>query len=269
MTDTEFVLTDPARELVEMLEMLQAPDSSSTGAEYLANKFGVKAWSQDFHKIIAAIMDRLAQLSEIVSDLTLDDDFRSEMLAHINDIAVAFGPGAFQNAWRSYGIDRLSRQNLQPLKGLSGQVRQKIAYRKLSDGEIDELLTSVAELISWLKEHQIVEQDFIRQALIEGLEGLQFRLKRLKWVGWGYALEGLRDVIAAYMLLERQELKVNENPDAEAALRKVGALIKDVYGKLQTVKTVAETGDWILKAYGAATLVLQGTATIKGLLTAS
>lgn len=261
--------TDPARELAEMLGDLQSGNTNKAGSDYLAEKFKVKPWSQDFYKVISVIMDRLAQLSDIFKELPLDDDYRAEMVAHVDDIALAFSPPGFQNAWRSFGADKLSARNLQPLKGLSGLVRQKVAYRKLSAGELAELDNTVAELIKWLQQHQIVEQDFIRQALIDGLGNLQFRLARLRWLGWGYTLDSLREVIAAYMLLERQAPDPRANPDAEVVLRKVGAVIKEVYEKVHVVKTAAETGDWLLKAYGAATLAIQGSIAIKGLLPGS
>lgn len=267
MSGQTIALTDPARELTEMFVELQSGKATVAGSEFLADKFGVKPWSQDFYKIVAAVMDRLAQLSDIIGELPLDDDYRAEMVAHVQDIALAFGPNGFQNAWHQFGADKLSARNLQPLKGLSGLVRQRVAYRKLSSEELDGLRGTVSELVEWLKQHQLVEQDFIRQALIDGLENLQFRLVRLRWLGWGYTLDSLREVIAAYMLLERQDISPQDNPDAAAALRKVGAVIKEVYEKVQVVKTAAETGDWLLKAYGAATLAMQVSPTIKGLLT--
>lgn len=212
-------------------------------------------------------MDRLAKLKVIIGDLTLDDDIRAEMVTHLTDISLAFGPSGFQNAWSSFSADKLSAKNVQPLKVLSGQVRQKIAYRKLAAEETNELIATVSELREWLEQHQLAEQDFIRQALIEGLENLTFRLSKLQWLGWGYTCDSLREVIAAYMLLERQGSNPINNPDAEAVLKKTASVIKQVYDKLQVVKTAAETGDWLLKAYGAATLVMQGTATVQGLLT--
>lgn len=266
MADDNIALTDPARELAELLTSLQAGNVTVAGSQFLAEKFEVEAWSQDFYRIIATIMDRLAALTAIVAELPLDEDYRFEMIGHVNEIATAFSPSGFQNAWQSFGADKLSARNVQPLKGLSGLVRQQIVYRKLSGEELAELEGTVGELIEWLSGHQLARQDFIRQALIDGLEHLRFRLSKCRWLGWGYTLDSLREVIAAYMLLERQEPTPQDNPDAEAVLAKVGAVIKAVYAKIETVKKVAETGDWLLKAYGAATLAQHALPTIKGLL---
>lgn len=266
MGESSILTTDPARELAELLTALQSGNTSVAGSEFLADKFGVKAWSQDFYRVVSTIMDRLAALSEIIKGLSLDEDYRAEMVAHINEIATAFSPSGFQNAWQSFGGDKISARNVQPLKGLSGLVRQTVEYRRLSADELAELVETVGELIEWLEDHQLAEQDFIRQALIEGLSQLNFRLQRFQWLGWGYALDALREVIAAYLLLERHGGAAQDNPDAHAVLKKVSAVIKAVYEKTRTVKTVVDTGDWLLKAYGAATLAHNSGPVIKTLL---
>ena len=269
MADDSILLTDPARELAKLLTSLQGMNVTIVGSQFLAEKFEVEARSQDFYRIVATIMDRLTALKAIVAELPLDGDYRSEMVDHVNEIATAFSPTGFQNPWQAFGADKLSARNVQPLKVLSGLVRQQFTYRKLSDEELAELLGTVGELTEWLRSHQLAEQDFIRQALIEGLDHLRFRLSRFKWLGWGYTLDSLREVIAAYMLLERQGSTPQNNPDAEAVLIKVGAVIKAVYAKIETAKKVVETGDWLLKAYGAATLAQHALPAIKGLLTSS
>jgi hypothetical protein len=37
----------------------------------------------------------------------------------------------------------------------------------------------------------------------------------------------------------------------------VGTVIKNIYGKVSAAKKVVDTGDWLLKAYGAGSLVYQ------------
>lgn len=266
MPDIQIALTDPAREMADLLTVLQGGNVNLQGDKFLAEHFGVPAWSQDFYRILATIMDRLADLTVIIGELAIDDDFRAEMVGHVGQIQAAFSPGTFQAVWHSSGGQLISAKNVQPLKGLSGLVRQKISYRKLTNEEVSELEGVVTELVQWLGAHQLAEQDFIRQALIDGLENLRFRLSKLRWLGWGYTLDSLREVIAAYMLLERQGSTPQDNPDVEAVLAKVRAFIKTVYSKVETVKKVAETGDWLLKMYGTATLAQHVLPVIKALL---
>lgn len=259
-------MTDPAREMAELLTELTSGNPNSAGDKYLAEKFDVKPWSQDFYRIIATIMDRLSFLKNIVQRLSLDADYRQEMVNHVDSIAQAFTPAAFNNEWHRYGATHLGPHNLQPLKSLSGLVRQEISYRKLSPDEVSEITAEVTELLEWLETRQLADKEFIRQALIDSLKSVIFRLERFRWLGWGYTLDSLGEVIGAYLILERQEIDANVNPEAAAILTKVGGVIKSVYGKLEKTKTAFETADWLLRAYGASTLLLTTEPAIRALL---
>jgi hypothetical protein len=47
--NTDHILTDPARELAELLTSLQSGNVTVVGSQFLADKFEVEAWSQDFY----------------------------------------------------------------------------------------------------------------------------------------------------------------------------------------------------------------------------
>lgn len=265
MTEQPIVLTDPARELAELCGALEQL-TDRAGETHLADNFDVKAWSPEFFQIVFTIVERCALLQRIVEDLELDDDLKAEVITHIGRVMDAFSAKSMKAAWKAHGNERIGPVHVGPIKAISGLVRQRVAYRKLSEEELAELQEEVAKLLEWLYDHQLSEQDFIRQALIDGLEHFQFRVTRLRWLGWGYTLDSLREVIAAYMLLERG-IDPQASPDAQALLRKVGAVIKNVYEKVGVVKGVAETGDWLLRAYGAGSLVYQSNPqSIAGLL---
>jgi hypothetical protein len=262
-------MTDPARELVELCEALRVPSSADiSGEKHLAAHFNVDAWSIEFFEIVFTIMQRIKVVSDVVASLEIDEDFRTEILQHVAEIGEAFSAHSLRNKWSAVAATHTGPKNVQPLKGVAGLVRQKVSYRKLSAAEIDEVKNQVADLMRWLGDHQLSQHDFIRQALIEGLNKVDFRLKRLQWLGWGYTLDSLREVIAAYMLLEHTDIVPEINPDAEAALRKVGGFIKTVYEKMQTAKGVAETGDWLARAYVAGSLIYQGAPAITAFLPA-
>lgn len=265
MTDSSIVLTDPAREIAELCAILQM-QSGDAGETFLAEKFGVVPWSREFYQIIFTIIERCSLLQRIVEDLDIDNDYRSEIIHYIFQIMDAFSANSMKNPWGQYGSARVGAVNVGPIKAISGLVRQKVAYRKLQVEELGEIQEEIITLINWLREHQLYEQDFIRQALIDGLEHFRFRMDKLAWLGWGYTLESLREVIAAYMLLERSEVNSKSNPDEAALLLKVSTVIKSVYSKVTAAKDLAETGDWLLKAYVAGSLVYQGKPLIAGLL---
>lgn len=251
-------LTDPARELAEICTSLQA-QSGHEGDVFVGSKLEVEPWSKEFFQILFCITERIDFLIEIVSDLDIDDDFRGEAVGHIRGVKNAFSKAAMKGAWKTSGAPHLAPHNVQPIKMLSPLVRERIQYPKLSDEERDELLSEIATLRIWLESHQLQEQDFIRQTLIDGLRQLHFRVSRVKWLGWGYTLESLREVIAAYMALERGIPDEGIDPTAEAVLKKVSGFVKSFYEKTQVAKGMVETGDFMLRAYGALCLLSQGS----------
>jgi len=259
-------ITDPARELSDLIRGM-AIDPNVRMDRGLATLFDVPAWSSDFYQIIFSISSRIDELINLTDDLALDDDYKIEIKDSLGEIQTAFGPSGLNNNFSHSRQLYLSAANVSPLSALSGLVRQMRAYPRLDADEQQELVTLVDELISWLEDHQLSEQDFIRQALVEGLERMAFRLERIKWFGWGYTLESLREVISAYFALERATPQDGSNPPAEAMIKFVSQFVSNFLSKAGLAKDAYETGDFMLKAYGAIQLLLAGKSTIAGLLT--
>ena len=259
-------LTDPAREFADLCTEL-AVGSHAAGDEFLANAFGVKAWSAEFYQIIFCIIERADGLISIIENLGLDDDHRQEAINHVEQIKQAFGKGSLTNQWsiNGYGKSLLSPANVQPLKMLSIAVRSQISYPRLNDDELAETLELVREFENWLNDHQLADQDFIRQALIDGIKQFKFRLVKVKWYGWGYTIDSLREVIAAYKLLEGAT-DPEVSPDAEAMLRKGSKFLAAVLKKIGVAQDIVGGTDFILRAYGAINLIQHGTS-VTGLLT--
>jgi hypothetical protein len=247
--------TDPARELADLCDALRAAPSQIRGDEAISKVLGVEAWSSEFYQIVFSITSRIDELVAIVKELSLDCDYQEEAVGHLRQIGFAFSQNGLGGNWQN-SIDRyISPQHVQAVKMLSGQVRAVRSYAKLDDKETAELLAEIDQLLEWLREHQLKDRDFIRQALIDGLVQFRFRLARIKWLGWGYTLESLRDVIGAYMALERGMPDPGVEPTAEAMLKKTLGLVEAAYKKLKTVKGVVETGDFLLRMYGAAAAI--------------
>lgn len=259
-------ITDPARELADICMRL-SDGVSIKGDDFLASKFQVPVWSTEFFQIIFCISKRADDLVDILSQIEIDDDYRLDFTEHISQIKQAFSPNGLQNAWSHSVNNFISPSNVNSVKALSGLVRPLIYFPKLSEAEVVEVLGLVEELLAWLKDHQLAERDFVRAALIEGLEQFDFRLRRINWLGWGYSLDSLRDVISAYLALERGTSDFDNAPDAAAVLRKTAACIKVIFGKMGTVRETAGDVAFMILAYEQIVKVAQGTAPIAGLLT--
>jgi hypothetical protein len=263
----EIEYTDPARELVDTCRKLHVA-SSARGDEFLAATFGVNAWSKEFHEIVVAMLDRVESLKPLVGQLGLDSDAVEDANRNLAAIASAFGISSLINPWNAgtgVGAGLLGRENLQPIFMLSAQIRSHVKYAKLNDDLVNELIVETTDLLSWLENHQISEQDFIRQTIIDGVRRFQFRISKLSWLGYGYTIDSLRDVISAYVMLERAVPDLASAPNADAVLRKVMTFMGVAYKKLGLIKDVTEVGDFVLRAYGALYLV-KNIPQISGLL---
>ena len=260
------VMTDPARELAELCERLHNAGDTRSGEAYLSAAFEVQAWSKDFYQIVFAILDRIELVKALIAGIDLDADHKTEALAHAEALAGAFGSTSLQSHWHNNGSTHLARVNVQPIKMLSAMIRQRLSYPKLSSEDVEELKREVSELLAWLTEHQLAEQDFVRQALVDGLEQFHFRLSRLQWLGYGYTIESLRDVISAYMALDRGLRDPAEQPDAAAVMQKTATVIRAIYDRIAVAKNIVEVGDFMLRAYGATSLAMKAYPGVAGLL---
>lgn len=265
MADTEY--TDPARELADACEKL-ASQENQNGAAFLAAAFGVPAWSRDFYEIILAFQERIEYLSQVLQSIPLDEDSKSQAINRLSLMLNAFTNNSFQAAWAGHGAHHLGQQNSFPIRMLSSEVRRLVKYPKLSVEQISEILEDTAQLLGWLEEHQLSESDFIRQAIIDGVKKFQFRLSKIGWLGYGYTIESLKEVITAYVMIERGFPNANVNPDAAVVMKKLSDYCKVVFKKVGLVKEVTEQGDFFLRVYGAASVVKDFPA-IAGLLASS
>lgn len=246
--------TDPARELTELLQHLATRSNDKRGYIYLAEIFSVEPFEQDFFKIISVIMDRLDHLRLLVSKLELDEDIKVETFGHLDDVCRAFSFESFANSWVQYGYARVATVNVQPLRTLSGQIRQIETYPKLSDDEIQELKQEVLEFLSWLEAFQSSEPEFIRQGIIDGLNSLLFRLNFFGWVGYGYTVDGLKDVMLAYVMLERHVAGQPTQVDSGEVLNRLKNVMMKAVQAFEPVKVALDNFDVIVRIYGLISL---------------
>lgn len=260
--------TDPAREFTDLCMRLRA-STSTTGEVFLAEQFGVEPWSGEFVRILAVIHARIDDLSKMIREVGLDHDIADTADNCLNRIRQAFSPSGTQNPWSHSTKEYLNDANLLPIRMASAYLRPKYGYTVVSLDDLTQLVGEVQELLEWLRERELAERDFIRAALIEGLEAFEIRLNKVGFYGWPEAFASLREVVAAYLVMERGAPDPNVSPPYEAMVKKTGELIKKVLDKVKFAKDVQETADWALRGYGALTAINVIGHPIAGLLTGS
>lgn len=259
-------LTDPARELVETLALLSA-DPDEKIVSRISNSADVDPWSPGFFRVIFEIMNRTDLVIAEVKKLPLDDDVMDDAIKSLRSIKSVFSNPKLLDQNTNQLRNIITGANATVLKMLSRQIRENVSYHKITSEERDAILADVNDLYGWLADIQSDHMDFIRQALMEGLAGFLFRLERLEWLGSGYVLEGLRDVIHAYMALEGANIP-NDGGDElqKAILVKCKAVVVKTLSTLDIARDQTDRADWALRAYGAVSAIADGSSTVTALL---
>lgn len=261
-------LTNPARELVEFCQWIESiPSKENTTAAHIGKALRIKPWSVEFYRFAIFINGRFDRVLELVESLSIDKDIIEESKDQLEVLRSPFTEPGFRSPWNPTGGNlnnnskaKLSQLNRAPIKALSSEIQRLVAYPKLDSETRQSIDSECAELQAWLEDHQLSEFDFIRQMIIDGIKSFREDLQR-EHFGTEYILNSLRELIEAYMLLERTPQffgsgLVNQ-PDYGAMLKKVGSTLKFTYSKINFVKSTLETGDFVLKAYGALHLAKQ------------
>lgn len=261
-------LTDPAREVLDLCKHLVVHASSSEPVHRsLARALGVREWSSDLFLVIDIINARIDELRKAIEGLSLEADLLAEADKEIKAIAAVFTHEYMNNNnMVSAKNSNFAESSLKTLRLLAPQIRTIISYPYIGEGEREEISADIRTLVEWLSNHQLRENDFIRAALIDGLNQALFRLEKMHFFGWAYTAASLKPVITAYMALERMNPNKANNPDVEIVLKKVRALCLSLYERMKLGKEAAEVGDFVLRLYGAASLAATPFVGISALL---
>ena len=258
--------TDPAKELVDTLRLLSGADGRR-GDDFLAFHFQQNPWSPEFFQILFEITKRIDLVRTIIKSLETDKETISLAIQRINSIQSAFSRESLNNPWQHVGYVALSDSNITPIQMLSAKIREQHRIPVLSIEEKNEILEMVAELEGWLNEHQIYEADFIRLAILEGIQVFRLRLVNLNWFGWHSTIESLRQLVSAYLIMSGMKPDPNINPIFEVMLQKTQKIFSEIFKKLKLIKEATETYDFYLKWYGAFYLTKNGVQSAQHLLT--
>jgi hypothetical protein len=260
-------LSDPARDFTDLCLKIRNAPANVGGAESLAAQFIVAAWSTDFMLILASIHQRIEALRIMIEETDLDDDIKATARGCLERVRHAFSMVGLANPWQ-HAIDNfLTDNNLTPIRMASGYVRVNHGYYIPDENELSELSGDIESLIDWLSKINIHEKDFIRSSLIDGLQGFLFRINRVGFFGWPDSFESLKAVVSAYMALERGMPDPNVSPPYEAMVKKVSDFLRKTFERVKFAKDVSETGDWLLRGYGALQAIGHLQPSIAGLLT--
>lgn len=260
-------MTNPARDLIDLCAYATSDTSlhSDDSQDALAAVFGVGKWSKEFFAILEEITKRIEHLRLVIAELELDEDLAEAVEGEINAICKLFETEHWSYKFEAR-TDEVSPENLRMIRLIEPRIASIQQYPAISDEERAVLCDDIDQLILWLSDRQMQQNDFIREALIKGLQEMRFAIDKMRFFGWAYAAASLRGVIAAYMALERMEVSPANTPDAEAVLKKVRGFCEDFYSRMKMAKDFGEVADFSLRLYGAASLALTSFRGVAGYL---
>ena len=259
-------LTDPAKELAETLALI-AREPNMPVAVKISQEALVEQWTPDFFRILFEITNRIDLVAQKIAELPIDEDVRKDALQSVSDIRAVFNDPNVLAQQNAQIRARITGSNATVLKMLSMMIREQVSYPLLSKEDRDEILNEVKTLRDWLSEIQSEEKDFVRQALIEGLDSFIFRLQRLEWLGHGFVLDGLRGVIQAYLSVQGARFANDSGAELQdAILAKAQGSIVRVLKVFDLTKDNTDRADWALRAYGAVSALADGSTSVTALL---
>lgn len=259
--------TNLAQEIAELCRALHH-DSPVQGDVFIAGQFGVVPWSLDFYQIVTAILEKIDELERLIISLNLDSAIVNQARHHLTEIRSAFDRDAMAGPWQGNGAARLGPLHNGPLMMFSAALRD-FSYPVPSDEEREEIRSDAQQLLEWLDQHQLQDRDFVRQCLIDGVRTFLFRLDKVRWLGWGYAADSLRDVISAYLMIDRG-MPVEADPMALAMLQKTMAGFRKAFEFVSGVREAGDNVQFLLTVSQATWRLAQPAATfIAGYLSSS
>lgn len=239
-------ITDPARELGEIAKRLTV-GTSAKGSQFLADQFGVGAWSTPFYRILACILERADLVASIVRRSGMDDDHKEDAIAHLEGFKSAFRGTSLVNQWNNQGCGlTLVQQHGQPVQFLTTEVRAVVKFPRLTDDEVTEFLGLIDQYCAELRAAHDTP-DFVRQAILDGLAGLRFQLEYMGWMGAGYTLAAFRHVMMVYETIHRDQTE--DAFDAEQVLRGLGRILVRFKETVEKAQGWADAGGAVVKAW--------------------
>lgn len=238
--------TNLANELFELCEKLDVA-SKDAGDIFLAEAFGVIPWTRDFFQVLSAITERIDALEQIIESLNVRQTVKSNAIQHLERIRGAFDKNALVNPWQQYGLQAINAPHRDPILSISAALTSYDFVRPSNDERLTTLEES-RELLEWLEDFQLSENDFVRDCIIVGLKQFIFRLERMDWFGWAQTAASLSELLSAYLALERG-LDAEAHPQAVALMRKVLAKLSIPLKILSGGRELKENGDFALAVW--------------------
>ncbi len=214
METLEVELTDPAKELTALSQLiLDAPPANNT-LEGLSKCIDIPVDDAEFLEVISAIQRRLTDAEALaikIDDTDFDQDLKTEVLSALRSFRQILNPKTSNNGWDQARNAFLPPKNVQALRFFSQTARRYRPLRVIPSRARAEALKEITEIIQEVQRDRDL-QAWMKPLLVSSLERTHLVLRHLRFFGHEVAIS---ELFLAHQKLSvvREEIETtNTNP---------------------------------------------------------
>lgn len=238
MSDAEKNSSDPARDLLAGLKLLDAASANSVAGR-IAETSRTTLWSRDFFETIKLLNDTIDSVySVLISDGHLDSDDRDDLLQDIVRLRSLFDGNLLLKPWPEATIAGMpaGSETRTFLRTASRQLRSGNSYYGLELSDIKMINGAIEAIRADMDGVKLDKADFAREALLRGCSEVSFIVARIDLFGFSRVEQPIME-LGAFLYTVSEEIRAVDG-NFTRVKRSMGSL-SNVFDRLYKLSKVA------------------------------
>ncbi len=193
MASVTMELTDPAKELTALSQLILNSTGGHSTLDGLSKCIGISVDDPEFLEVLAAIQRRLRDvelLASAIDEPDFDQELKNEVISAVHSFGQMFHPKHANGGWDQARTNYLPAKNVQALRFLSQTARRYRPLRVVAIKARDEVLTKISDIMNEVRnDHDL--QEWMKTILVSGLERVSLILRHLHFFGHEIAITEL------------------------------------------------------------------------------
>jgi hypothetical protein len=186
-------LTDPAKELTALSQLILDARAANNTLEGLSLCIGIPSDDPEFLEVVATIQRRVTDAEALtisIEDADFDQELKSEVLSALRSLRQIFNPKIANGPWEQARNTHLPQKNVQAIRFFSQTARRYRPLRVISSSARDEVLKGITEIIAEVRSDRDL-QAWMKPLLVSSLERTHLVLRHLQFLGHDFAITEL------------------------------------------------------------------------------
>jgi hypothetical protein len=243
LNSTAIELTDPARELANLGQFFLDSANKGDTTDGLTRCFALPADDPHFLEILAAVQHRVRNVESLANapgESDFDPELRSQVVTATRSFGQLLHPKNAPTPWHQSRATFLPDKHITAIRFFSATARRFRPLRVISEADREEALDRIKEITERLRVDLSLE-NWMRAALVDGLERLFLVLKHLQFFGHESAVVEL--------LLMHEKISVVEEAVGEAK-KKDSVTLRDALLVITLAANLFTLPDQVASAFG-------------------